>query len=94
MDGDPDSEAMKALAHWVRPAPEVVTTRKGDVHYVHVLDYVSDWVTLRNAPDMLTQAHLLRNGQPVKMERNLGYLALILPEETRDSFDTVVVLSP
>ena len=79
-----------------------VSTRKGDTHYVHILDYVSDWVTLTNVPEGVTKAHLLRDGSAVEtewMEKNhfVGQkedkFTLYVPEHQRDAFDTVVVLS-
>ncbi len=70
-----------------------VTTSKGNNHYVHVLDNVSDRVVLSNVPDAVQRATLLANGETVAIERENGNLVLILPDEQRDSIDTVVVLS-
>jgi alpha-L-fucosidase len=86
----------------IPPTPITVSTRKGDTHYVHILDFVSDCVTLTNVPEGITKATLLRDGSPVEtewMEKNhfIGQrddkFTLFVPEEQRDSFDTVVVLS-
>ncbi len=77
----------------IPPASTVVTTRKDNVQYVHVLDYTSDYVTLSGVPDTVKQAHLLHNGTPVETERLDNKLVLLVTEEQRDPIDTVVVLS-
>jgi alpha-L-fucosidase len=77
----------------IPPSVGVVSTRKGDTHYVHLLENVSDWVRLRGVPDSVTGAHLLRDGAAVKMERNGAEVILSVPDERRDPLNTVVVLS-
>jgi alpha-L-fucosidase len=69
-----------------------VSTRKGDTHYVHVLDYTSDSVKLKDVPETVSQARLLRTGESVPMERNERGVTLVLPATQRDPIDTVVVL--
>lgn len=71
----------------------VVTTRKGDTHYVHVLDYISDEVKLTDVPNTIKQAQLLSNGESVQMDWRDDKLVLRIPEDTRDPINTVVVLS-
>ena len=79
----------------IPPTPVSVSTRRGDTHYVHLLDYPSDTVTLYGVPDTIQRAHLLRDRQPVAMEqRGEALVALIVPENQRDPMDTVVVLTP
>ncbi len=77
----------------IAPSAVSVSTRKGDTHYVHLLDYVSDSVTLKGAPASITQAKLLKNGEAVQMERSGDDLILTVPDTQRDPIDTVVVLS-
>jgi len=72
---------------------ETVSTYKDSTHYVHILDYKSDCVTLIEAPDSIKQAHLLRNGASVEIERHDTKLVLFVPEGQRDPIDTVVALS-
>lgn len=77
---------------------EAVSTRNGDVHYVHVLNHTSDVVGLKDstgqAPLDELQATLLRDGSPVKMRSDKdGLLILTLPAEQRDPFDTVLKLA-
>jgi alpha-L-fucosidase len=71
----------------------VVSTRKGDTHYVHILDNISDWVRLNGVPDTITSARLLCDGAPVEMNRSGDQVILNVPDERRDPYDTVVVLT-
>ncbi|MBX3082601.1 MAG: alpha-L-fucosidase [Anaerolineae bacterium] len=77
----------------ISPTAVSVSTRKGDVHYVHVLDYISDCVTLTNVPPSVQQARLLKTGEAVALERRDASVVLTIPESGRDPLDTVVVLS-
>ncbi len=86
----------------IAPTATAVSTRKGDTHYVHILENISDWVPLASLPDGVTRAHLLRDGSPVELrvkEKNhfIGQredeIALVVPEAARDPLDTVVVLT-
>lgn len=64
----------------------------GDTHYIHVLDYVSDCVTLRDVPTQLTKAALLKDGSPVKLTwREENPILTILPQQ-RNEADTVIRL--
>jgi alpha-L-fucosidase len=77
----------------IAPTAAAVSTRNGDTHYVHILAYLSDSVTLKGAPDTIRSARLLRSGETVEIERRDDALALYVPETQRDPIDTVVVLS-
>ncbi len=77
----------------IAPTAHTVSTRKGDTHYLHLLDYISDSVTLADVPESVTQAHLLRGGEAVHTERTDKGLVITVPEQQRDSINTVVVLS-
>jgi alpha-L-fucosidase len=77
----------------IPPTAVSVSTRKGDTHYVHVLDYISDCVLLTDVPDSVTRAHLLQSGEAVEMARQGNLLRLTIPEEQRSPYDTVVALS-
>ncbi len=76
----------------IAPTAETVSTRRGDTHYVHVLDNVSDCVKLKEMPETVTKARLLRDGTPVPLERKGEFYVLTIPAEIRDELDTVVVL--
>jgi alpha-L-fucosidase len=70
-----------------------VSTRQGDAHYIHLLDYVSDCAKLESVPESIARATLVRDGSPVKLERKNGLTVLTLAPWQRDSFNTVVKLS-
>ena len=69
-----------------------VSTMNGQTHYVHVSDYVSDAVTLRDAPTNLTKAFLLKDGSPVKLTRRDENVVLTILPQQRDEVDTVIRL--
>lgn len=69
-----------------------VSTRRGDTHYVHVLDWVSDAVTLKGVPETVTQARVVATGDTVELTRDGDKLVLLIPPHARDPFDTVVEL--
>ncbi len=77
----------------IPPTAVSVSTRKGDTHYIHILNNISDSVTLTGVPDSVQQAHLLKGGAAVTLERRDGKVILTVPDEQRDPMDTVVVLS-
>lgn len=77
----------------IPPTLDTVSTRSGNTHYIHVLNYTSDWVRLSDVHATITQAHLLGNGTTVGFEHLDNKLLLCLPEDLRDPMDTVVVLS-
>jgi alpha-L-fucosidase len=77
----------------IEPSAVAVSTRRGDTHYVHLLDHISDTVTLTGVPDSVTSARLLRDGLEVSFERQDGKVLLTVPEDQRDPLNTVVVLT-
>jgi len=71
----------------------VVSTTRGETHYVHLLDYVSDCEVLEGAPETVTSATLLRDGSTVEMHWvDEGKLMLTVPADKRDLVDTVIRL--
>ena len=70
----------------------VVTTQRGDTHYLHVLDDVSDGVYIKKVPEKITSATLLRDNSPLTFEPyEQGYF-IDLPRWLRDPYDTVIAL--
>lgn len=69
-----------------------VSTRRGDTHYAHVLDWVSDAVTLKGVPETVTQARVVATGDTAELTRDGDKLVLLIPPHARDPFDTVVEL--
>lgn len=76
----------------IPPTQSTVSTRRGDIHYIHILDYVSDCVSLDAMPGTVTQARLLRDGTPVQMECRDGKTIITLSTNDFDPFDTVIEL--
>jgi alpha-L-fucosidase len=76
----------------IPPTKETVSTRRGDAHYVHVLNDISDNVTLVGVPAGVQAARLLRDGTPLEMLRRDDKTVLLIPEDVRGPFDTVVEL--
>ena len=101
------AKRLRAVGQWLQKNGESITgtragvisssgavsTQKGDTHFVHLLDYISDEVTLSNVPDSIQQAHLLSSGEAIEMERREDKFLLIVAEEQRDPLNTVIVLS-
>jgi alpha-L-fucosidase len=71
----------------------IASTRRSDTHYVHVLEYTSDYASLEDVPEDIAHAALL-DGSPVKMFRQADKTILVLPEPQRDPYCTVVKLTP
>ncbi|MFN8440733.1 MAG: alpha-L-fucosidase [Caldilineaceae bacterium] len=77
----------------IAASADTVSTSKGDVHYIHSLNYVSDCVKLPGVSGNY-RATLLSDGSPVQTEATEGALVLTIPAEQRDPFATVVKLTP
>jgi len=100
---------LQAVGHWLQvngaaiygtragiipPTSETVSTRRGDSHYIHILEDTSDYVTLRGVPETITAAGLLRDGASLVLERQDDTTTtLLVPAEIRDPPDTVILLT-
>jgi len=90
----PNGEAIYGTrAGLIPPTKSTVSTRRGDTHYLHILDDISDDVALTGVPESVSQARLLHDGSAVKLTRKADQTILNVPESVRSAFDTVVVLS-
>ena len=76
----------------IPPIKDMVSTCKDDAHYLHLLSYSSDCAKVTGVPGTLANARLLRDGTPIKLERNEDDLILTIPGDLRDPIDTVVHL--
>ncbi|MBN1563062.1 MAG: alpha-L-fucosidase [Anaerolineae bacterium] len=76
----------------IPPTGETVSTQREATHYIHVLDYVSDGVVLKQAPTTIQHAQLLANGQELMLEWQGEDLLIVLPEDGRDFYNTVIEL--
>jgi alpha-L-fucosidase len=72
---------------------DFASTRRGNKQYLHVLQYISDVVTLKNAPKGLQQAALLRDGTQLKAEWKADDLKITIPAVYHDPIDTVITLT-
>ncbi len=77
----------------IPPSAEWVSTRRGDTHYLHLLDWTSDRVKLQGVPASITQARLLAAGASLPLERNGDSVLILVPPEARDAYDTVLELT-
>jgi len=85
----------------IPPTRETVSTLRGDTHYVHVLDDVSDSVILSSVPAAVAKARLVNTGQELTVEREgvnffvargADRTTVYVPPAVRDPFDTVIEL--
>lgn len=88
-----NAEAIYGTCAGIITTPDGVSTRKGDVHYIHALNYNADRVYLDNVPETITRAALLKDGSELKLGRANGRTYITIPAEQRDPIDTVVKLS-
>ena len=74
------------------PRPWGVTTRKGNIFYIHILDWKDNVLALPKLPAKVKAAWLLKDGRRVEFA-DLGYgFVLNLPRGSLDPIDTIVVL--
>ena len=80
---------------------ESVSTQRGDHHFVHVLDYMSDCVILGGVPAHVRRARLVGSGRELEIEREGANFfvssasdrtTIYIPQELRDPYDTVIEL--
>lgn len=85
----------------IPPTRETVSTSRGDRHFVHVLDYVSDCVILAGVPEHIRHARLVASGRTLEIERegenffvsaDSDRTTICMPPELRDAHDTVIEL--
>jgi alpha-L-fucosidase len=73
----------------IAPRPWGVTTQKGTKVYVHILDWPDASLAL---PGQVKSAHFLKDGRRGDITEAAGGLALQIPADARDDFDTIAVL--
>ena len=85
----------------IPPTRETVSTRRGDRHFIHVLDYVSDCVILAGVPEHIHHARLVASGRALEIERegenffvsaDSDRTTICIPPDLRDPHDTVIEL--
>jgi len=75
-----------------KPAPQILSTRKADKIYLHLLKKTSGPVTLTALPVAIQSAKLL-NGAAIQTQTKDGVLSLEIPDGAWDPIDTVVELT-
>ncbi len=74
------------------PRRDLVSTRRGETHYLHSLDYVGDCVPLDELGG-LKQARLTASGEEATILATERGPAVFIPPAARDPYDTVVTLA-
>jgi alpha-L-fucosidase len=75
----------------ITPRSWGVSTQKGNVVFLHVLDWKDEYLALPDLPG-IAGAHLFGSNAPLELKTLSGGLLLRLPKESRDLIDTIVVL--
>jgi alpha-L-fucosidase len=88
---DRHGESIYSTRAGVVYGPGVVSTRRDNTHFVHVLEYNSDYARLTGVPMGVNSAALL-DGSSVKMFTKDEETVLVIPAELRDPYCTVVRL--
>ena len=76
----------------VAARPWGVTTQRGAMVYLHVLDWNQPVLALAGIPRPVRSAKLMRDGSNVEFSRISGGIVLKLPEAQADEVDRIVVL--
>ncbi|MCB0025538.1 MAG: alpha-L-fucosidase, partial [Caldilinea sp.] len=85
----------------IPPTRATVSTRRGDRHFIHVLDYVSDCVILAGVPEHIRHARLVASGRALEIDRegenffvsaDSDRTTICIPPDLRDPIDTVIEL--
>lgn len=76
----------------ITPRPWGVTTQKGRMVYIHVLDWPDKVLLIPRLPKTVKSAKALAGGQSVKTQLVDGGMLLHLPERPPDDLNTVIAL--
>jgi len=87
-----NGESIYAVRAGTVTTPDGVSTRRGDVHYVHALNYGADRVYLDHVPDTVLRASLLAGGRALNLREAGGRRYVVVPAERRDPLATVIKL--
>ena len=74
-----------------KPGKDVVSTRKGDMVYVHVLQWHGDSIVLPALPKKILSATLMTGGD-VNLTQSESKLTLAMPKANRQKIDTIIAL--
>ena len=76
----------------ITPRPWGVTTQKGNMVYVHILDWQDATLALPALPGKVQSVHFLKDGSRGEISEAAGGLVLQIPPGVRDDVDTIAVL--
>jgi alpha-L-fucosidase len=76
----------------IHPSRQTVSSNKDGVHYIHILQYLSDCIRLEGVPQSINSAVLLSEEKTLATQSKDGKLGICIPPDLRDPYDTVVVL--
>ena len=76
----------------IDPRPWGVTTRKGNLVYLHILDWRDRQLALPPLPHRVRSASMLAGGRAVPIQQTVNGVVLTLPPRTEEEVDQVVVL--
>jgi alpha-L-fucosidase len=102
----PQAERLREMGAWLAKYGESIygtrggpirngkwggATCKGNVVYLHILNWTADPLKLPALPSKIVQSKSLTGGDP-KLEQSTEGLTVSLPRESRDSLDTIIRL--
>jgi alpha-L-fucosidase len=74
-----------------KPAPHIVSTRKGDTVYLHILDWPQDTFHLPSLPARVVASTVLTGGS-VNVKQSADGLSVSVPAANRQPIDTIIAL--
>jgi alpha-L-fucosidase len=87
-----NGESIYGVRAGVVGTPDGVSTRRGDSHYVHALNYNADRVYLDGLPETVSRVGLLRDGAALDLRQAGARRYVVVPGERRDPLATVIRL--
>ena len=75
-----------------KPSAQIVSTRKGNKIYLHLLKKIEGPITITAPPVAIKSAKLL-NGPPLKISISDGSLSFVIPNNSWDEIDTIIELT-
>ncbi len=72
--------------------PWGVTTRKGNMVYVHILNWQDSSLLLPSLPEHVKSVHFMKDGRSAEFIENSDGVLIRIPQSARDDDDTIAVL--
>jgi alpha-L-fucosidase len=105
---DEHKERLKAIGEWlqvygetiygsrqgsVSVEDELVSTRKGDKLYLHVLESSGEELLISDFDHKIKEATFFKDKTAVSFKLKKGELKLIIPEDKKEEIDTVIEIT-